>query len=76
MGRRKWHPWPRKARSAPRKNNMKSVNYKMGALKRKYKLGKADVEPGTFISKANASKAKKILEKKNSKVSVAVKGLI
>ncbi len=55
---------------------MKSVNYKMGALKRKYKLGKADVEPGTFISKANASKVKKILEKKNSKVSVAVKGLI
>ncbi len=50
--------------------------YKVGALKRKFKLGRADQEPGTFISKVNASKVKKIVEKKNSKVSLAVKGLI
>lgn len=31
--------------------------YKMGALKRKFKTGRADVEPGTFISKLNAMKS-------------------
>lgn len=35
----------------------KAVNSKVGALKRKYKLGKVDVSPGTFISKMNSQKA-------------------
>ncbi len=55
---------------------MKKVNYAVGALKRKFKTGPADQEPGTFISAANASKAKEIIEKKNSPVSVAIKGAI
>jgi hypothetical protein len=35
-------------------------NYKLGALKRKFKTGKDDVEAGTFISKMNAQKAPRI----------------
>lgn len=53
----------------------KKVNYAVGALKRRFKLGKADVEPGTFINKINSSKVDKVL-KKNTKTSVAIKGLI
>jgi hypothetical protein len=48
---------------------MKAVNYKMGALKRKFKIKKGEVvEPGTFIKKANDSKL--------SKRDVAIRGLI
>ena len=31
-------------------------NYKVGALKRKFKLGPENREPGTFIQKANENK--------------------
>jgi hypothetical protein len=31
---------------------MKKVNYQIGVLKRKFKLGKGDQPPGTFIRKA------------------------
>ena len=30
---------------------MKKLNYKVGALKRKFKMGKGDFTPGTLISK-------------------------
>ncbi len=54
---------------------MKSVNYKIGALKRKYQLGKGDIEPGTFINKINVQKAtEKLPEKKE--VKVAILGLV
>ncbi len=36
---------------------MKTVNYKVGAAKRKFKMGRDDFEPGTLISKLNAQKA-------------------
>ncbi len=36
---------------------MKAVNYKVGALKRRFKLGRADQEPGTFINKSNQNKS-------------------
>lgn len=31
-------------------------NYKIGALKRKFKTGRSNQEPGTFITKANELK--------------------
>ncbi len=39
----------------------RKVNYKMGALKRRFKTGKVDIEPGTFI---NQSKAQKVAQNK------------
>lgn len=36
---------------------MKALNYKVGALKRKYNLGKGDFAPGTLINHINAQKA-------------------
>lgn len=39
----------------------KELNKKVGALKRKFKTGSKDFEPGTFINKAkDAQKAKKV----------------
>jgi len=35
---------------------MKSLNYKVGALKRKFKI-KGDFAPGTLISKVNENKS-------------------
>ncbi len=39
------------------KLRMKSLNYKTGSLKRKFKMGKEKVEPGDLIRKANELKA-------------------
>ncbi len=57
---------------------MKQVNYKMGALKRKFQTGPKDVEPGTFISKMNESK-KEVNSNKQTELSkrdVAIRGLV
>lgn len=40
--------------------------YKLGALKRKFKTGVADQEPGTFIAKANEVKRAPITKKTKS----------
>ncbi len=50
----------------------------MGALKRKYKLGRGDVEPGTFISKINQKKSSTEPQKDgtNTVTKVAIRGLI
>lgn len=56
---------------------MKQLNYKMGALKRKFKTGAKDVEPGTFISKANEQKVLKVITNKSiSKEQLAIRGLV
>ena len=58
---------------------MKKLNYKVGALKRKFKNGKADFEPGTLISKVNESKdsiRNKDKKEAISKTRLAIMGLI
>ncbi len=51
---------------------MKKVNYKMGALKRKFKTGRDDQEPGTFIKLAQVQKeAAQESPKETLKVSIA-----
>ncbi len=39
------------------KINMKKINYKSGAIKRKFKMGSEPVKPGDMISKMNESKS-------------------
>lgn len=55
----------------------RKVNYLMGALKRKYKTGRTDQEPGTFIK---LSKQKAPLDETESgtsaKEKVAIMGMI
>ncbi len=47
----------------------KSINYKVGALKRRFKMKRSEkTEPGTFIRKAN--------DQKLSKKEMAIRGLI
>ncbi len=55
---------------------MKKVNYAIGALKRKFKTGPTDQEPGTFISKANAQKAPQQEMPKGKPAKVAIMGAI
>ncbi len=56
---------------------MKAVNYKIGALKRKFKTGKEDMEPGTFISKANEQKGQITSNKQPiSKEKLSIMGLV
>lgn len=51
--------------------------YKVGALKRKFKAGTADFEPGTFIKLANAQKTAKNKEIPGStETKVAIMGLV
>lgn len=55
----------------------RAVNYKMGAQKRKYNLGRGQVEPGTFISKSRSQKATmKEVKQLPSKTKVAILGMI
>jgi hypothetical protein len=55
---------------------MKKLNYKVGALKRKFKI-KGDFEPGTLLSKVNENKALlKNLKKPLTKKQVAIMGLV
>lgn len=56
----------------------KTRNYKVGALKRKYKLGRGDVEPGTFINKINSQKAENVKDglPKNSSERTAIMGAV
>lgn len=63
------------------RNNMKQGeynNYKVGALKRKFNMGRVDVEPGTFIRKMNAQKAAPVQAepKLSREEKVAIMGLI
>lgn len=54
----------------------RKVNYKMGAMKRKYKTGK-NTKPGDLISKVNESKIKrKTVINQPSKRKVAIMGLV
>ena len=53
---------------------MKSLNYKVGVLKRKFKI-KGDFEPGTLISKVNENKIIRNNEQL-SKKQTAIRGLI
>ncbi len=53
----------------------RTVNYKIGALKRKYKTGK-DAEPGTFISKINESKITKENNQPISERRISIRGLV
>lgn len=55
----------------------RAVNYKMGAQKRKYNLGRGGVEPGTFISKLRSQKATvKKVKQLPSKTKVAIMGMV
>ncbi len=54
-------------------------NYKVGALKRKFKTGKENQAPGTFISKMNESKSADITKQtmpSGRTEKVAVMGLV
>lgn len=51
-------------------------NYKVGALKRKFKTGRADVEVGTFINLANAQKVAKNKDKIDIPTEVAIMGMV
>lgn len=53
----------------------KSRNYKVGALKRKYKLG-PDTKPGDFISQVNSQKAERGVTEKKDKTQTAIRGMI
>ncbi len=44
---------PEEKRKHLAKVKMKALNYKSGALKRKYKMGAVDASPGDFISRMN-----------------------
>lgn len=56
---------------------MKSVNYKIGALKRKFKTGAKDQEPGTFIQMSKIKKDEPTQEMpKIRKEKVAFMGLV
>lgn len=56
---------------------MKKLNYQVGALKRKFKTGRLDVEPGTFISKMNEQKASSVKEAmKNPTERTAFMGMV
>lgn len=42
-----------------KKVRSKSINYKRGAIKRKFKMGREKVEPGALIQRMNESKIKR-----------------
>ncbi len=54
----------------------KSVNYKVGVLKRKYKLGRGDTKPGEFINRINNKRATETEKAMPSKEKVAFAGLV
>jgi len=57
---------------------MKSLNYKVGVLKRKFKI-KGDFEPGTLISKVNENKSPRLLNTNSPfhpKQKVAIHGMV
>ncbi len=49
--------------------------YKVGALKRKFKNGPADFEPGTFIAKANEQKSSQVTSLPEKEI-LSIKGLV
>jgi len=59
------------------KVRMKGLNYKGGALKRKFKMGRGNVEPGAFINKLNESKHKKLAKNRGiSPKKLGIMGLV
>lgn len=55
----------------------KARNYKVGALKRKYKLGQSDTKPGEFINRINTQKSEQTEElPKNTFERTAIMGMI
>lgn len=57
---------------------MKSLNYRIGALKRQLGLGRGDFEPGAMISKMNQQKVTtdKELKSMPEKTQTSIKGLV
>lgn len=60
------------------KLRMKSLNYKSGAIKRKFKMGNTSTKAGDMITRMNEQKSSNIKRKSNnlSKRSVAIRGLV
>lgn len=60
------------------KLRMKKLNYKGGAIKRKFKMGNVNARPGEMIAKMNESKQSKITSNKSqlSKRNLAIRGLV
>jgi hypothetical protein len=57
----------------------KSINYKSGALKRKFKMGRVDTKPGDFINQMNKNKIKRKINNNQSiprKEMISIMGLI
>lgn len=54
----------------------KRVNYKLGAVKRKYKVGPEQREPGFFINKLKQSDSKSESPKGISKLKLSIMGLV
>ena len=54
----------------------KKINYKEGAIKRKFKMGAVTAKPGDFISRMNESKrASKTNQKSTPKTNIGIMGL-
>lgn len=60
------------------KVRMKALNYKSGAIKRKFKMGNGTTAPGDFISKMNESKSENIKSDNQqiSKTQLSIRGLV
>lgn len=55
----------------------KSLNYKGGAVKRKFKMGKSELKPGDMITKMNTLKKSINKDKKSiSKTKLSIMGLV
>ncbi len=59
-------------------SDKKQLNKTVGVLKRKFKMGRADYEPGTLINKSQASKAPKMAKTlpKNPVKRTAIRGAV
>lgn len=59
------------------KLRMKSLNYKGGAIKRKFKMGNAPTKPGDMIARMNEQKSSNIKNKSTvSKTRLSIMGLV
>lgn len=60
------------------KLRMKTLNYKGGSIKRKFKMGKVETKPGEFISRVNENKQSRIISdnKPLSLKQIAIRGLV
>lgn len=75
---RKTHISPEEQSKLISKLRMKSLNYKGGAIKRRFKMGNGSTKPGDMISRMNESKTSNI-KKNNSQISktkLSIMGLV